>query len=124
MNLALVGIIASLGAAAAMGVLVWKTASAHVWKLNADAQEKRAVEAERRETRALEQLAEARVVIERLEKIPDLERLIRLMGEQYERAEARGIARSEQLVEQIAAHEKRAHDRHRQLLRAVESAAA
>lgn len=119
MNLAVLALVASAGAAVAMGILVWKTASAHVWRLNAEGQEKRAIEAERRETAALTELAEARVVIERLEKIPDLAKLVKLMGDQYERTERRSIERTAQLAALIQTHEVRAVERHRAVLEAI-----
>lgn len=119
MNLTLIALITTGGAAAAMGILVWKTASAHVWRLNAEGQEARAIEAERRESEALEALSEARVVIERLEKIPDLAKLVQLMGDQYERAERRSLERSERLAALMQIHETRAVERHRALLEAI-----
>lgn len=119
MSLTLLALIATGGTAAAMGVLVWKTASAHVWRLNAEGQEARAIEAERREGETLAALSEARVVIERLEKIPDLAKLVQLMGDQYERTDRRSIERTERLVALIQSHESRAVERHRALLEAV-----
>lgn len=104
----------------------WRVAStqAHELRLALDDERDRADRAQKREMAAVERLeaalrdlAECRATTERLEALPNLERVINLMAQTAERSEERFQAR-------ISEHDRLAEERHRDIIAAVRDVTA
>lgn len=124
------------------GLAIWRTASNSAWRQAAEGWKARTEEreAELRDRDALERelretIAEQALVIQRLEQLPNLERVVDLMAKTFERIDRRLEQRTAEALEVIARlvsdleerlnqHEQRSQERHEagvRVLGAIES---
>lgn len=121
------GFLVAWGMVLAIGFLVWKTGSAKVWQNNFEGMKEARDEVQRKldemiseHKDALKAIGEQGKIIERLEALPNLEKIIKWMAEEREKQDRIWQERTKDVAERIVRgiqdeidrHEEEAKERH------------
>jgi seryl-tRNA synthetase len=133
------GFLVAWGMVLAVGFLIWKTGSARVWKDNAEGQKERADELQRKldemlseHKEALKTIGNLKAINERLEALPNLQKIIEWMAQEREKADKVWTERTSLVADRIVTgiqdeidrHEEEAKERHLEVMRQLRGEAA